>query len=275
VYSIIRTETVIFPGTELNPALLIIALLTMVVGVLGAVAQADIKRLLSFTLVSHIGYMILGVALGTAEGTSAAIFYIVHHIIVQSTLFLAVGLVERQGGTTSINKLGGLLAASPLIAVMFFIPALNLGGIPPFSGFLGKIALFQATAAQGTPLGYVLIAAGALVSLLTLYALVRVWNMAFWRSPAEVKDYESPLLSNISEAPFAKKVAKRLTIPPLMLGATGAMVAVSVALTVFAGPLYGISSRAGENLEGPSYYVDTIYPHGIPTSGTGETGRNR
>ena len=274
VYSIIRTETVIFPGTELNSALMIIALLTMVVGVLGAVAQADIKRLLSFTLVSHIGYMILGVALGTAEGTSAAIYYIIHHIIVQSTLFLAVGLVERQGGTTSISKLGGLLAASPIIAVMFFIPALNLGGIPPFSGFLGKIALFQATATQGTALGYLLIAAGAIVSLLTLYALVRVWNMAFWRSTSEVAEYESPLLSNISEAPFAKKVAKKLSIPPLMLGATGAMVAVSIALTVFAGPLYGISSRAGENLEGPSFYVDTIYPNGIPTTGTGETGGN-
>jgi len=274
VYSIIRTETVIFPGTELNSALLIIALLTMVVGVLGAVAQADIKRLLSFTLVSHIGYMILGVALGTAAGTSAAIFYIVHHIIVQSTLFLAVGLVERQGGTTSINKLGGLLAASPIIAVMFFIPALNLGGIPPFSGFLGKIALFQATAAQGSPLGYVLIAAGAVVSLLTLYALVRVWNMAFWRPKSEVAEYESPLLNNISEAPFAKKVAKKRSIPPLMLGATGAMVAVSIALTVFAGPLYGISSRAGANLEGPSFYVDTIYPNGIPAVGSSEPAGN-
>jgi multicomponent Na+:H+ antiporter subunit D len=120
----------------------------------------------------------------------------------------------------------------------------------------------------------VLIAAGAIVSLLTLYALVRVWNMAFWRSKAEVAEYESPLLTNISEAPFAKKTAKKLSIPPLMLGATGAMVAVSIALTVFAGPLYGISSRAGENLEGPSFYVDTIFPNGIPTVGTGETGRN-
>ena len=130
VYAIIRSETVIFPGTELNQALLVVALLTMVVGVLGAVAQADIKRVLSFTLVSHIGYMVLGVALGTAEGTSAAIFYIVHHIVVQSTLFLAAGLIERQGGSTSINGLGGMLKAAPLIAVLFLVPALNLGGIP-------------------------------------------------------------------------------------------------------------------------------------------------
>ncbi|MCC6855763.1 MAG: Na+/H+ antiporter subunit D, partial [Microbacteriaceae bacterium] len=115
VYAIIRTETVIFPGPELNPVLMVVALLTMVVGVLGAVAQADIKRMLSFTLVSHIGYMIFGVALGSAIGTAAAIYYVVHHIIVQSTLFLAAGLIERQGGTTSITKLGGLLKASPVI----------------------------------------------------------------------------------------------------------------------------------------------------------------
>jgi len=262
VYAIIRTETVIFPGPELNNALMVLALLTMVVGVLGAVAQADIKRILSFTLVSHIGYMILGISLGTAEGTAAAVYYIVHHIVVQSTLFLAAGLIERVGGSTSITKLGGLLKAAPVIAVLYFIPALNLGGIPPFSGFIGKLALFEASAEQGTPLAYVLIAAGALVSLLTLYALVRVWNMAFWRSSSEVEGYESTLLDNVSEAPNAPVVQRTRTAPRLMIAATAGMVLVSVGLTVFAGPLYGIAARAGENLEGPSFYIDTVFPGG-------------
>jgi multicomponent Na+:H+ antiporter subunit D len=263
VYAIIRTETIIFPGPDLNPALMVVALLTMVVGALGAVAQADIKRLLSFTLVSHIGYMILGVALGTVAGTSAAIFYVIHHIIVQTTLFLAAGLIERKGGSTSINELGGLLKASPLIAALFFIPALNLGGIPPFSGFIGKLALFEASAEQGTGLSYLLIGAGAFVSLLTLYALMRVWNMAFWRPAADVADYDSPMLHNVSEAPHAPVLQQTRSTPKLMVAATGAMVAVSLALTVFAGPLFAISSRAGANLEGPSAYVDAIFPGGI------------
>jgi multicomponent Na+:H+ antiporter subunit D len=262
VYAIIRTETVIFPGPELNNALMVLALLTMVVGVLGAVAQADIKRILSFTLVSHIGYMILGISLGTAAGTAAAVYYIVHHIVVQSTLFLSAGLIERVGGSTSITKLGGLLKAAPVIAVLYFIPALNLGGIPPFSGFIGKLALFEASAAQGTPLAYVLVAAGALVSLLTLYALVRVWNMAFWRSSSEVEGYESTLLDNVAEAPNAPVVQRTRTAPRLMIAATAGMVLVSVGLTVFAGPLYAISTRAGENLEGPSFYVDSVFPGG-------------
>ena len=262
VYAIIRTETIIFPGTELNPALLVVALLTMVIGVLGAVAQADIKRMLSFTLVSHIGYMILGVAIGNAIGTAAAIYYIVHHIIVQATLFLAAGLIERQGGTTSITKLGGLLKASPLIAVLFFLPALNLGGIPPFSGFIGKLALFQAIAELGSPLAWTLVGAGALVSLLTLYALMRVWNLAFWRPAADVEGYESPMLDNVREAPGHTGVKTKRSIPKLMTGATAGMVLVSLALTVFAGPLYGISSRAGEDLEGPSQYVQLVFPGG-------------
>lgn len=262
VYAIIRTETVIFPGTELNPVLMVVALLTMVVGVLGAVSQADIKRMLSFTLVSHIGYMILGVALGSAIGTAAAIYYIVHHIIVQTTLFLAAGLIERQGGTTSITKLGGLLKAAPVIAVLFFIPALNLGGIPPFSGFIGKVALFQASAEQGTALAFVLIGAGALVSLLTLYALIRVWNMAFWRPAEDVEGYESTMLDNVSEAPGRTAVTEKRAIPRLMIAATAGMVVASVALTVFAGPLYDISARAGENLEGPGQYVQLVFPSG-------------
>jgi multicomponent Na+:H+ antiporter subunit D len=146
--------------------------------------------------------------------------------------------------------------------VLYLVPALNLGGIPPFSGFLGKLALFEASAAQGTPLAYLLIGAGALVSLLTLYALVRVWNMAFWRSRSEVADYDSTLLDNVSEAPNAPVMQATRTAPRLMVAATAGMVVVSLGLTVFAGPLYGIAARAGADLEGPSFYVDTVFPGG-------------
>jgi len=263
VYAIIRTETILFPGNALGDALLVVALLTMVVGILGAVAQADIKRLLSFTLVSHIGYMIFGIAMGTVAGLSATIFYIVHHIVVQTTLFLTAGLIERQSGSTSINRIGGLLAAAPVIAVLYFIPALNLGGIPPFSGFIGKLALFNAGAEQPSWLVYAVIGAGALTSLLTLYALARVWNMAFWRPADEVEQYESALLDQLTEAPGENNDSEGKSSPTLMIAATAGMVAISVALTVFAGPLYALSSRAGENLNGPSNYVDLVFPEGV------------
>ena len=262
VYAIIRTETLLFPGPELNPVLLAVATVTMVVGVLGAVAQSDIKRLLSFTLVSHIGYMILGIGLGSVAGTTATIYYVVHHIIVQTTLFLAAGLIERLAGSTALPKLGGLLAVSPLVAGIFLIPALNLGGIPPFSGFLGKIGLFTAAVESGEPLALVGVAAGALVSLLTLYALIRVWNAAFWRPAPEgigsvvaVDDTAAPTGAVIT-APVAAKT------PRIMTGVTIAMVGVGLALTVFAGPLYDLSARAGQNLEG-SFYQDAVFPEGL------------
>jgi multicomponent Na+:H+ antiporter subunit D len=149
--------------------------------------------------------------------------------------------------------------------VLFFLPAMNLGGIPPFSGFIGKTAVFLAGADVGTPLVWFVVAIGAVTSLLTLYALARVWNMAFWRGKEEVKDYSSPLLDQLEERPGgAATVTRTRTIPSLMTWATGGMVAVSIALTVFAGPLYEFSSRAGESLRGGDGYVETVFPDGAP-----------
>ena len=193
----------------------------------------------------------------------ATIYYVIHHITVQTTLFLATGLVERQGGTTALNRLGGLLKASPVIAVLFFIPALNLGGIPPFSGFIGKLGLFEAGAQAPSPLIWVLIGAGALTSLLTLYALMRAWSLAFWRPKREAHEEESPALDRIEEAPEeASDVQETKASPRIMIGATVAMVTVSVALTVFAGPLYSMATRAAENLEQPTDYISLVFPEG-------------
>ena len=161
---------------------MVAAFLTMLVGILGAIAQSDIKRLLSFTLVSHIGYMVFGVALSSELGLSGAIYYVAHHILVQTTLFLVVGLIERQAGASTLQRLGGLAAASPLLAFVFVVPALNLGGIPPFSGFIGKVALLEAGAQDGSVLAWLLVGGSVLTSLLTLYVVSRVWTLAFWRA---------------------------------------------------------------------------------------------
>jgi multicomponent Na+:H+ antiporter subunit D len=157
----------------------------MVIGILGAIAQTDIRRILSFTLVSHIGYLVFGIALGTAAGLAGAIFYVVHHIAIQTTLFLVAGLVERQGGSTGVDRLGGLATASPVLAVLFFVPAMNLAGVPPFSGFIGKLGLLEAGVDVGSWLPLTLVAGGVITSLLTLVAISRVWSRAFWRPAAQ------------------------------------------------------------------------------------------
>jgi multicomponent Na+:H+ antiporter subunit D len=248
IYAIIRTESLLFPGEALTGVLLVAALLTLIVAILGAIAQNDLKRLLSFTLVSHIGYMVFGIAIGSVAGLAAAIFYAVHHITIQTALFLASGLVERRGGTTSGRRLGGLAQVSPLLGVLYFIPAMNLAGIPPLSGFVGKLGLFRAGVAEGGWLVYTVVAAGALTSLLTLYAVARVWNVAFWRSPLEAEDPEPVLLD-----PSPKGV-----LPRTMVAATAAMVAVGVLLAVIAGPVWAVSTRAAEDLMDQSAYVGTV-----------------
>lgn len=270
VYAIIRSQTLLFPNSSVDGLLMVVAGLTLVVGILGAVSQLDIKRLLSFTLISHIGYMIFGIAMANAVGFAATIYYIAHHIVVQTTLFLAVGLLERQGGTTSISGLRGMLRSAPVIAVLFFIPMLNLGGIPPFSGFIGKVGLFTVAAELASPGAYWLIGVGALVSLLTLYALARAWVLTFWRPrkraeplvetgavpkpSAEamvLREREEALFERLHDAPDARPTQEQKEIPRLMIAATSGMVTVSVALTVFAGPLYAYADRAGEDMAAP------------------------
>lgn len=295
VYAIIRTQTQLFPESSIDRLLMVLAACTLIIGILGAISQLDIKRMLSFTLVSHIGYLIFGISLATNLGFAATIYYIAHHIIVQTTLFLAVGLIEREGGTTSLMELGGLLRSAPVVAVLFFIPMLNLGGIPPFSGFIGKLGLFEAGVSLGTPGAYWLIGVGALVSLLTLYALARVWSLAFWRSKTaalaaaeahnrqnaggeslmsegEPVSGEGALLDRLQEAPDSIPLRESKRIPLLMTGATAGMVGVSVSLTLFAGPIYAYATRAGDDLMQPRVLAEQVlHPETLLSGGSGRT----
>ncbi|NEM06036.1 Na+/H+ antiporter subunit D [Geodermatophilus normandii] len=312
VYALIRTQTLLFPGGALDAVLMWAALATMVVGILGAVAQSDLRRMLSFTLVSHIGYMVFGIALGTAAGLAGAVFYVTHHIAIQTTLFLVAGLVERQGGTTAVDRLGGLARRSPLLAVLFFVPAMNLAGIPPLSGFIGKLGLLEAGVAHGGAAAYTLVAGGVVTSLLTLLAVGRVWTRAFWRSPNQApaedtaaaaaadatqrrrpeEDLTSPDLTSpdltaagdrrtalqdawrrhtavatATEAempPAAGAVRALRPLPRTMVGATAALVALTVALTGLAGPLYGLADRAATDLFDRTPYVSSVFGEGSP-----------
>jgi len=254
VYALIRTETQLFADNDINTLLMVVALATLIVGILGAVAQAEMKRILSFTLVSHVGYMIFGLAIGTPAAIGATIYYTVHHIIVQTTLFLAVGLIERRAGSTSILRVRGLMRAAPVIAVLYFIPAINLGGLPPFSGFIGKYALFDAAASVGTPLMIVLIVGGIVTSLLTLYALMRAWALSFWREDDETSDADARL-AYLGDAPAAGAQSERRVIPRIMTTATAGMVGATLLLTLAAGPLYAVCERIGAALLEPVLLV--------------------
>ncbi|NVM93629.1 Na+/H+ antiporter subunit D [Arthrobacter wenxiniae] len=284
VYAIIRTETLLFPTDHFNAVLLWVALLTMVVGILGALAQTDIKRLLSFTLVSHIGYMIFGVGLSSVAGLAATIFYVIHHITIQTSLFMVTGLVERRGGTSAILRLGGLAKLSPVLAVLYFIPAMNLAGIPPFSGFLGKLGLLQAGVADGSPLAYTLVVGGVVASLLTLLVMARVWNRVFWRSTADAEDPDPVLLATAPDASGGRSMRALRTsryvdategrfsgedeipiLPRMMVYSTMGLVALGVALSVFAGPLFELSRHAAEGMLARTPYIEAVLGAGAQT----------
>ncbi|OMC38253.1 Na+/H+ antiporter subunit D [Mycobacterium sp. GA-1841] len=263
VYAIIRAHALLFPGGSLDSVLLVAGLLTMVIGILGAIAQSDIKRLLSFTLVSHIGYMVFGVALGNELGMSGAIYYVAHHIVVQTTLFLVVGLIERQAGASTLNRLGGLAAASPVLAFVFVVPALNLGGIPPFSGFIGKVALLEAGAANGSVLAWILVAGGVVTSLLTLYVVARVWTKAFWRSRADAPEGHlsaaapAVLLDDSEDIEFADRDSVG-RMPVGMLVPTAALIVVGLVLTVAAGPIFGYGERSAAEVLDRGQYISAV-----------------
>ena len=263
VYAIVRAHSLLFPGGTMDAVLLVAGLLTMLVGIFGAIAQADIKRLLSFTLVSHIGYMIFGIALSSDLGMSAAIYYVAHHILVQTTLFLVVGLIERQAGSASLRRLGGLIA-SPLLAVLFLVPALNLGGIPPFSGFIGKVALLEAGTQDGSVLAWILVAGSVVTSLLTLYVMARIWTKGFWRPRADAPEGDladkgpSALIDeSADDAAFSDRedVGR---MPVMMVLPTMAMVAAGLVLTLWAGPIFDFTDHAATDVVDRAVYVDAV-----------------
>ncbi|MBW3659572.1 MAG: Na+/H+ antiporter subunit D, partial [Actinobacteria bacterium] len=244
VYAIIRTQTLLFPVLEgTSTILLVIAALTMTVGVLGAIAQSDMKRILSFHIVSQIGYMIFGLALFTLAGIAGAVLYIVHHIIVKTTLFLVAGLVEETMGTAKLRQLGGLLHVAPLVAALFLLPALSLAGLPPFSGFVAKLALVQAGFAAGEGL---VVAISLAVSILTLFSMTKIWNGVFWGGPTE-----DPPVGDIPTA------AAR-GFPRLMVAATATLVVSSLAFVVAVGPINDLSQRAASDLLERTPYIDAV-----------------
>ena len=263
VYAIIRMRSTVFTAGSLDNMLMWVALLTMIVGVMGAIAQNDIKRLMSFTLVSHIGYMIFGVALGSVAGLSGAIFYAVHHILVQTSLFLVVGLVERQAGSAQLRRLGSLLYTAPVIGVLYLVPALNLGGIPPLSGFLGKVMLIQAGAEDGSWLAWTLIGGAVVTSLLTLYAMMNVWSKGFLRDRADAPEGDVVLArpANLAERGETVSAGERDDVGRIPVGmflSTALLVLASTSITFLAGPISNITDRAAQSAQDVTIYRSAV-----------------
>jgi multicomponent Na+:H+ antiporter subunit D len=246
VYALVRVFTLIFvdDADATHGLLLGIAGLTMVVGVLGALAQKELRRVLSFQIVSGIGYMVMGLGFFTVAAVAATVYYVIHHMVVMTGLFLVIGLVRILGGSFELDRLGGLSRSSPVLALLFFLPAMSLAGIPPLSGFVAKLGLVQA----GLELEqYLLVAVALGVSALTLLSMTSVWATAFWRgSPhgaaVPVEDDRPP-----------DQRERALLVLPI-----GLLVVATVAIGVVAEPVVGLSLEAGEQLMNPDAYIRAV-----------------
>src|SRR4051812_2177168 len=175
VYAMIRLFTLLFrdPSASVYTALLVMSAITMVVGLIGAIGQHDLRRVLSFNLVGHIGFTTVGLALWTPAALGGSILYVLHHMLVISTLFLVSGLFLRQRRTTDLSALGGLYRSQPVVACLALVPLFSLAGIPPLSGFIAKVAVVAPMIGTGQ---YLLAAIALSVSLLTVLSMARLWE---------------------------------------------------------------------------------------------------
>jgi multicomponent Na+:H+ antiporter subunit D len=232
--------------------LLALAGLTMLIGVLGAFAQVEIRRILSFHIISQIGYMIMGLGLLVSNnpaarllGIAAAVFYITHHIIVKTNLFLSSGTVKTLRGTSQPKRLGGLAVSSPWLAILFLIPALSLAGMPPLSGFWAKLAMIKAGLQAEQ---YLVVAAALIAGLLTLMSMIKIWVEAFWKPAPEVGPREG---SRSTETLTPRRLL-------LLLGPITVLAGLTVAIGLQPQLLFTVAERAAAQLLDSSAYTQAV-----------------
>jgi len=240
VYALIRVFTLLFLNNVdyTHTIILWAGGITMVTGVLGAVAQYEFRRLLSFHIVSQIGYMVMGLGFFTPLALAGTVFFIVHNIFVKTNLFLVSGVSHRLHGTYDLKKLGGLYRAHPWIGMLFLLSALSLAGVPPLSGFFGKLVLIKAGLGIEQ---FVLVAAALGVSLLTLFSMTKIWAEAFWK----------PLPDGTAVKATGGGMA-------LLLGPIVTLAVLAVVMGVAAGPFFALAQQAGEQLLNPESYIRAV-----------------
>jgi multicomponent Na+:H+ antiporter subunit D len=181
----------------------------------------------------------VGLALSTPAALGGSILYVLHHMLVISTLFLVSGLFLRQRHTTDLRSLGGLYRSQPAVACLALVPLFSLAGVPPLSGFVAKVAVVAPMLGSGQ---YVLAAIALSVSLLTVWSMARLWEESVWKpAPASVaSSVLRPRLGGAMVAPIAF------------------LVGLTIALSAFAGPISTVTERAAEQLLDRNAYVRAV-----------------
>ncbi|WP_306118152.1 MULTISPECIES: Na+/H+ antiporter subunit D [unclassified Roseitalea] len=252
VYALLRIFMTIFPGdrVDLAVAIGVVAAATMMLGALGALAQTDMRRILGYLVISGIGIMLAGLALGSATGLSGTAFYTVHSMIVMTALYLLVGVVGAKTGTFDLARAGGLYTQMPWLAAIALVLCLSVAGLPPLSGLWPKIYLVKAS----IDVGVWWLAAAILVSgLVTTIALMRLFTLAFWR-PSQFEPGEQGVIGQAG-------TMGRSAYPILI-----ALTALTVIAGVYPEPFIKVSDRIAFELMQPTGYIDAVFGDGTATT---------
>ncbi len=238
VYALIRLHTLIMPGEVLgHKILLTLGIATMLIGVFGAASQMHIRRILSFHIISQIGYIVVGIAIKTPLALASAIYFIGNNIIAKGNLFLIGGIASDAVGSEDLHKTGGMWKAWPQLGLLYLISAFSLAGFPPLSGFIAKFSMVWA--AVESQLWWVM-AAAIFTSAFTLYSMIKIWVEVFWK---DHPDQNRDLQINID--------AKRLV--PISL-----LALITVILGLGGGYFFDICLRTGEQLLNPTGYIQAV-----------------
>lgn len=250
VYALIRVFTLLFTQDTgfTHNLILWIAGLTLLLGVLMALAQGELKRLLSFQLVSHIGYMLMGLGILTPLALAGSVFYALNHMVVIAALFLLAGLLQRLQGTTVLVQMGGLYRPYPWLAVLFLLPAFSLAGLPPFSGFWAKYTLVAAGLQAGQ---YGIVGVALLVGLLTLLSMSLVFAEVFWKNAPQRAAVGRHGASTV-HPPAASGGWQGLVLP------VGLLAALILGIGLWAEPLLSLSQTAARELLEPTGYIQAV-----------------
>jgi len=246
VYTLIRFFTLFSVHDQQfwHSLLLIVAGLTMVIGGMAAASYYETRRILSYHIISQIGYMIMGLGIFTPLAIAGAVFFTLHNMIAKTGAFLASGMIAKMKGTYHLKEVGGLYKQNPLLAVLFIVPAFALAGVPPLSGFFAKFMLIKAGMESGS---YIITTVALLTSLLTLYSMIKIWNEAFLKKQPENQENQESIKLNWAD------------YMPLAILATA-----SVLMGIFAATVFTYAMEAANQLIDPTNYIDTVLRNRTP-----------
>lgn len=254
VYTLFRIFPLLFPAIlqEWQGLIFIVAGLTMITGIFGAMSVNTLRRVLSYQIISHVGFIAMGLGLAASGdptlavfGMTAGILYLVHHMFVKTGLLMAAGAAELFAGSGSLlrTRLAGLRQIHPVLAACFFMAAMSIAGMPPFSGFFGKLSLLQGALSAGH---WLIAAVSLLVSFLALVTMLRLWQKSFWGKPVIIQP---------SVPQLTTRVHRFLTITPIAL-----LVAMSLAIGIFSDTVFRWSELAAFQVLDRASYIAAVAP---------------